>query len=292
MKHWKEYQIHKVEIGGSQYPKEFNILNDPPKQIYFRGALDRKTFKKSLAVIGSRNMTRYGSEVIEKFIPHFVSSQITIVSGFMYGVDVAAHSKTSEYGGITVAVLGGGLDELYPAENDELYSKILETGGAVISEYEPIAKPHLWKFPQRNRLVVALSSLGILVIEAAQKSGSLVSARIAQKYKKDIYAVPGPITSTVSEGTNGLISSGSAMLVTSPSDITKLKEISKPEVNKIKLEDPLQQKIIEVLSRQECTLDELVELCDEDIANISIATSMLSVQGIIEEFSGKFTLKR
>src|SRR3989344_1792126 len=146
---------------------------------FYRGNWNEKIFKKSIAIVGSRRMTRYGREVIDKFVSAFVAEGVTTISGFMYGVDTEVHQKTVDYGGKTIAVFGCGLDVIYPAENEKLYKEIIKTGGSVVSEYEDNAKPHLWKFPQRNKIVVNLASLGVLVIEAGENSGSLVTAKIA-----------------------------------------------------------------------------------------------------------------
>ena len=176
-------------------------------------------FENSLAVVGSRDMSLYGKEVIAKFVPDLVSNKITIISGFMYGVDVESHQKCLECGGKTVAVLGCGLNVLTSKENDSLYTKILENGGLVISEYEANLKPTRWSFPQRNRIVAGLSTLGVLVVEAKLKSGSLITAKIGQKQGKKVYVIPGQITSETSEGTNYLIKNNLGKMVTSAADI-------------------------------------------------------------------------
>lgn len=188
---------------------------------FYRGEWSEEIFKKSIAIVGSRRMTRYGKEVVDNFIASFVANGATTISGFMYGVDTEVHQKTVDYGGKTVAVFGCGLDVIYPLENEKLYQQILETGGLTISEYEASAKPHLWKFPQRNKIVASLASLGVLVVEAGDKSGSLITAKLAKKMGKKVYAVPGPITSSTSEGTNVLIKEGEAIMVTEPGDIIK-----------------------------------------------------------------------
>src|SRR3990167_7460852 len=133
------------------------------KTLHFKGEDPYKLAKKSIAIVGSRRMTRYGAEVVDKFVSAFVSEGITTISGFMYGVDTEVHQKTVDYGGKTIAVFGCGLDVIYPPENEKLYVEILETGGSVVSAYDNNAKPHLWKFPQRNKIVAGLSTLGVLV---------------------------------------------------------------------------------------------------------------------------------
>jgi len=171
-------------------------------------------------------MSRYGQEVVAKFMPDLVANKITIISGFMYGVDTESHQKCLEFGGRTVAVLGGGLNILVPPENDDLYSQILNNGGLVISEYKNNFQPTLWSFPQRNRIVAGLSTLGVLVVEAGIKSGSLITARMGREQGKKIYVIPGQITSSTAEGTNYLIKNDLGEMVTLADDISKNKIIN------------------------------------------------------------------
>lgn len=257
---------------------------------YYRGTWDEKIFKKSIAVVGSRRMTRYGKEVTDKFISELVASGITTISGFMYGIDTEVHQKTIDYGGITVAVLGCGLDIIYPPENEKLYISILENRGLIISEYEPDSKPHLWKFPQRNKVVAGLATLGVLVIEAGDNSGSLITANLAIKMKKKVFAVPGPINSTVSKGTNELIKSGKATMVTSPNDITGNRSHSaeasrdKPEMN------ALENKIFSALESEPLNADEIAMQINESVVEVGTTLSVMGIKGLVTESGGKYYL--
>jgi len=256
---------------------------------YYRGEWDDSLFKNSIAIVGSRQMTRYGETVIDKFVSDFVMQGVTTISGFMYGVDTEVASKTVEYGGRHIAVFGCGLDVVYPSENDKLYSQILESGGLVISEYEPNTKPHLWKFPQRNRIVVSLSSLGVLVIEAGEDSGSLVTAKLAKKAKKKVFAVPGPITSKVSMGCNNLIKSGEAKLVTKASDIfgkeivTRNEELVKPS-NLTEQEN----KILKIIQNDPMEIDEIARKTELGIEEVSTTLSIMGIKGMVIENGGKY----
>lgn len=285
-----DFEIQKVSIGDKNYPGVLKKIEDPPKQIYFRGKLNQKLFQKSLAVVGSRRMTRYGKDVIERFIPSLVAEGVTIISGFMYGVDTEAHQKTVEYGGKTVAVLGNGINICYPPENEKLYVEILERSGAVLSEYEPEQKAQLWMYSARNRIVAGLASLGVLVIEAAEKSGSLITARLGREQGKKVFAVPGPITSPVSKGTNLLIKSREAKMVTDPADILGTppargaRETAVPDLN------GLEKKIYLALKLEPLTVDEIVAAVGEDVVEISRSLSLMSLKGIIGESGGKFFL--
>ena len=143
MKDWREWEIKTIKFEDENFPEGLKIIKNRPRRLYYRGEWDSGLFDRSLAVVGSRRITRYGREVLERFIPDLVAQKITIISGFMYGADSLAHQLTVENGGKTVAVLGGGLEVLTPSENDRLYTQIVNTGGLVISEYEADFKPTL-----------------------------------------------------------------------------------------------------------------------------------------------------
>ncbi len=296
---WKNYKINRINITDSGYPEILKKIPSAPKQLYFRappgGGLDSSLFKTSLAVVGSRRMTQYGKMVVEKFVSNLALNGVTIISGFMYGVDSEAHRICVENEGKTLAVFGCGLNICYPPENDELYTQILAKGGAVISEYEPDAKAHLWKFPQRNRIVAGLSNLGVLVIEAGAKSGSLVTAKLAVVQKKKVYAVPGPITSSTSMGTNTLIKEGLAKMVTTPEDIwskfqipsTKLQTNSNPKAQISKQEN----EIVNLLKAEALSTDEIAKKLKKDIVEVSTALSLMVLKGLAYEAGGIFFLK-
>lgn len=283
----EKFPIKKIKINQTKYPKLLKKIKNPPSVLFYRGCLDSSLFKKSLAVVGSRRMTRYGKMVIEKFIPFLVKEKITIISGFMYGIDTEAHKKCLEYGGKTVAVLGGGLNIIYPPENDKLYQKILETNGLIISEYPPDFKPQLWTFPQRNRIVAGLASLGVLVIEAGEKSGALITANLAKKEGKKVFAVPGPITSSVSLGTNSLIKNHLAKMVTCPQDILG-KKIEKISLFASLSFSPLEKKVLELIKNEPLTADEISQILKKNIKEINKILSLLSLKGVILEETGKY----
>lgn len=284
---WNEFPIKKIEINDSDYPEILKKIKNPPSVLFYRGNFDPLLFKKSLAVVGSRRMTRYGKMVIEKFIPFLVKEKVTIISGFMYGVDTEAHQKCVEYNGKTVAVLGGGLNILYPPENGKLYQKILETNGLVISEYPPDFKPQLWTFPQRNRIVAGLACLGVLVVEAGEKSGAIITANLARRQGKKVFAVPGPITSFTSVGTNFLIKNRLAKMVTCPQDILGQKE-EKISLFSTQPFSPLEKKVLELIKSEPLTADEIAQILKKDIKEINKILAILGVRGIILEETGKY----
>jgi len=257
---------------------------------FYRGNWDEKLFKNSIAIVGSRQMTKYGQFVIDKFVSDFVINGVTTISGFMYGVDAEVATKTVEYGGKHIAVFGCGLDTIYPAENEKLYSDILESGGLVVSEYEPKAKPHLWKFPQRNKIVVDFSSIGVLVIEAGLKSGSLVTAELAKKAGKKVWSVPGPINSRVSEGCNELIKSGDAVMATAAMDIAKLQ--TKPHFVKATQDrsnlNETELKIHQALQLEPLEIDEIAVKLSANVVEIGTTLSLMAIKGLVTESGGKY----
>lgn len=268
------------------------------KKLFYRGEDPNNLIQNSIAIVGSRQMTRYGKEVVDKFVCDFVANGITTISGFMYGIDTEVATKTLEYGGKHIAVFGCGLNHIYPPENQKLYEKIIESGGSVISEYEDLAKPSMWKFPQRNKIVVYLASLGVLVVEAGQGSGSLVTAKIAKTVGKKVWAVPGPINSKVSIGCNELIKSGDAKMATSAFDIIKVKTQRQSRLlkfqtektqNNIKLSN-LELKIYKTLELEPLEIDEIVRKTGKSVVEIGTTLSVMGIKGLITESGGKYYL--
>lgn len=285
---WKNWEIKEILKDDKNFPSGLKQIVDCPEKLYYRGNWETNLFSKSLAVVGSRRMTRYGKEVIDKFMPDLVSNNVTIVSGFMYGIDSQAHKTCLELGGKTIAVLGSGLNYLTPVENDDLYSKILEKGGLMVSEYESNFKPTIWSFPRRNRIVCGISTLGILVIEAGIKSGSLITARIGKKQNKNVFAVPGPINSSVSAGTNWLLEQGLAKIVICPFDILgKSDEPKQMDLLDKSIVNREFRKILETLRREPMTVDELAREMGKEIPEISIVLSQMMLEGIVEDSGGR-----
>ena len=240
-------------------------------RVYWKGDWDGKIFEKCVAVVGSRRMTQYGQRVVEKLVPALVHEGWTIVSGFMYGVDQAAHRTCLEVGGKTIAVLGWGIN--YPMSNDQcsMSNRILETGGLVISEWEE-QQPAYWTFPARNKIVAAISQR-IYVVEAAAKSGALITAEMGRELGKEIWAVPGPITSLVSIGTNKLIASCQAKMWLPDSDTksnTKQTEISI------------------ALQNESLTVDDLVRKTGRSAEDVGSELTMMMLAGDIVEKDGKY----
>lgn len=289
MNKWKKWPIK--SINKQDFPKQLRVIKNCPEKLFFRGDWDNNIFENSLAIVGSRRMSRYGQEVIGKFMPYLVSNNISIISGFMYGIDTESHQQCLEFGGKTIAVLGGGLDILTPAENDILYTNILENKGLVVSEYESDFQPTLWSFPQRNRIVSGLATLGILVVEAGIKSGSLITARIGREQGKAIFAIPGQINNSIASGTNFLIKNNLAIMTTQVEDILGDEKLIIQE-NLFVSKDPIEREILTMLKIEPLSID---EICTKNKISINQANSkitMMTLNNLVFEENGKVYLKK
>ena len=287
---WRNWEIK--TILKKDFPATLKNIKKCPEKLYYRGVWNKQIFDKSLAVVGSRRMTHYGKDVINKFVPDLVSNHFCLISGFMYGVDSEVHRLCVEFGGVTVAVLGFGLDYLSPPENDDLYTKILNNGGLIISEYENNIKGSLWTFPQRNRIVSGLASEGILVIEAGLKSGSLITARLGREQNKNVYAVPGPINSTTSEGTNWLIKENLAKMITNVNDFNiEINSNNQQRLFNFEL-NKQEEKIYKLLLEEPLTIDEIGKILSISVAEISQQIINLSMKNMVSEEMGKIYITK
>lgn len=213
-------ELSKEKIGfltifDEAYPEKLKVIYHAPLLLFYQGDINLLK-RKILAVIGARKYSPYGEKVTKYLIPDLVKEGIVIISGLAYGIDTIAHKTTIDHGGKTIAVLGSGISNIYPPEHEEL-GRLIGKEYLLLSEYYPHAKPYKTHFPFRNRIVGALSD-GVLVIEAKERSGTLITCDYALEQGKDIFAVPNDIFDTNSIGTNNLIKEG-AYLVTNASDI-------------------------------------------------------------------------
>ena len=205
-----KYEIKEILEGELNYPYLLSQIKDSPKILYAVGNLEILK-RKCIAIVGSRTPSNYGKEVAEKLAYNLAKQNIIIVSGLAKGIDSFAHIGAIKAKGKTVAVLAHGLDMIYPKENLELAREIVKTGGAVLSEYKIGITPKKENFPKRNRIISGLSE-GVIVVEAKERSGSLITANFALEQGRNLYAVPGNILSINSLGTNKLISCGAEVI--------------------------------------------------------------------------------
>lgn len=272
-----------------------NLKNVRPKitHLYYKGDLDLLLNEApKLAIVGSRRMTEYGQRVVDKWMPMMIQKGITIVSGFMYGVDQAAHKSCVENGGKTIAVLGWGIDKKVTAEDEKLYQKLVEVNSLIVSEYEGETAASRATFPQRNRIVAGIADV-VLVVEAAEKSGSLITARLANKFGKKLLAVPGVVTSSVSEGTNNLIKNGRAKMVTSAEDVIEEMGLKKGQlgINFAENKDKYCS-LTEVLKSGSKSVDDLSRVLKLPVTVIMGELFEMQLEGSVTEFEGKYKLTK
>ncbi len=292
-----------VSIQDKRYPKLLKkIGKDAPKQLYYKGnwsdifsaqggsALGGEN---CLAVVGSRQMTTYGRQVVEKIVSEVAAAGVTIVSGFMYGVDATAHQAALRVGGRTIAVMPCGIDLIHPEYQQDLYAEILNSKGLIISEYEGEMQPVTWTYPRRNRIVAGLSKAA-LIIEAGEKSGSLITANFAKKFKRKVFVVPGPITSENSKGIMQLIKEG-AEAVSSAQDILDYYvgvDVGRPRLHcgrpTSTATSTAEQEIINQLQREALDIDTISRNLGMPAAKTGTILSMMQLKGQIKSEGNKY----
>lgn len=224
IKYMQKYEIDIISINDKKYPQILKQIYDPPISLYIKGNIEILN-GKNIAIVGCRNSSKYGEEAAKYFAYNLSAKGINIISGLARGIDTYAHignlgammHNGNDICGKTIAVVGNGIDIIYPKENKYLEEKIIKSGGCIISEYPLGTKPEKFNFPARNRIISGLSK-GVLVIEARAKSGTLITIDFALQQGRDVYVVPGNINSVNSVGTNDLIKQG-AKLVTRVEEI-------------------------------------------------------------------------
>lgn len=280
-----------LPIWSDKYPQNLKEIADAPACIYYKGDIDLLA-NLSLSVVGTRKASEYGVKVTKEIVADLVSNNFVITSGMAIGIDAYAHETTLDLGGKTIAVLVGGPCKASPAANRKIYDSILKNGGLVLSENLPESRVFAPQFASRNRIVAAISE-GTVVIEADEKSGSLITAELAVDYGKHVFAVPGRVFDSVSTGTNSLIKKGHAKLIQNSADI-----LSEFNINfeKIKKTDSLdltgvEQSIYDLLSRGRKSLDEIQILLEVERGVILSSCTKLEFKNIVyKDITGKFNI--
>ncbi|MDQ1317184.1 MAG: DNA-protecting protein DprA [Candidatus Poribacteria bacterium] len=288
-----------ITITDENYPSSLKAIYDPPPILYVKGNL-LPADSYAISVVGTRNATTYGIKVAEQLSSQLASKGITIVSGMAYGIDTFAHKGALNAKGRTIAVMGCGLDIIYPAENSSLFEKIVSSG-AVISELPMGTKPHRGMFPRRNRIISGMS-LGTLVVEASKRSGAMITVDCALEQGREVFAVPGQIFSDTSKGTNELIKQG-AKLVDSVEDI--LNELpsytfQSSENESLKNEDALiesqlsqeESAIWKVINSSPIHIDDISKRSALPIYKVSSTLVMLELKGLIQQLAGKMFVRK
>ena len=280
-------------LNSEKYPSLLNKIYDPPPFFFYQGNIDCLTLP-SIAIVGSRSLSVYGRMMAEKLARELAEAGFTTVSGFARGIDTISHKCTIEAGGLTAAVFGSGLDVIYPPENKALY-KDLVLNGVAISEFFLGSHPDPYNFPRRNRIISGLS-LGVLIVEAADRSGALLTAEHALDQGREVFAVPGNINSKTSQGTNTIIKQG-AKLVTSAADILEeLKFLVSPKKTVSDEQicrdlDDNQRKIFEVLGHEPLQIDKIVKQSGLTVSHALEVLLDLELNGHVRQLSGKMFVK-
>lgn len=278
---WQALGIGICSLQEAEYPQLLRQCYDPPPYLFYRGRMQPEA--DCLAVVGSRHSTPYGRNVARSFSESLSRNGVTVVSGAARGIDSAAHEGALAAGAPTIAVLGCGVDVCYPPENTRLINQIAETG-CVISEYPPGTPPAPGRFPARNRIVAGMS-MGVLVVEAAEKSGALITADLAMEENRDVYAIPGSVFSEASRGTHRLIQQG-ARLVTSAEDLLEELGLHRSSANTAVADHQTieEGQILAVLSyEQPKSLEQILGMLDMAVAAVQVVLLQLEMSGKIEK---------
>ncbi len=287
-KEWKVLEKEKVSvltILSDRYPQALREVDSPPIILYYKGDIDLLE-GNNIAVVGSRKVTSYGRVVTEDFTRQLVRNGFVIVSGLASGVDSIAHNITLAEGGKTIAVLAGGLSDIYPAVNTQLANKIVCNGGLLVTEYSYYESSEPYHFPLRNRIIAGLSK-GVLITEAGEKSGSMHTKNYAVEYGKELFLVPGNITSSNSAGCNNAIKALQGAAVTSPSDILEAFGVSnrKPEATlaQLTMEESM---VVELLKNGEMAFQEIAIRTHLDTKSLVTLLTSMQIRGIIKKLAG------
>ena len=274
-----------VTIVDEEYPEKLLKLDEKPYFLFCKGDVSLLK-EKSIAIVGTRSPSNYGTIVTERFAGELAKEGVVIVSGLAYGVDGIAHKKALDVGGKTIAVLGSGFDNIYPAIHTNLANEIAEKG-LLLSEYRPEVTATRYTFPQRNRIVAGLSD-GVLITEAGAKSGTLITKDFALDNGIIVYAVPGNITSDKSKGTNEIIATLQGTCALSSEEILKDLGIDKKKRKKSVQLGIEEAKIVELLSNGEKDIEFLTENVDFDIKKLNSLLTTLEIKSIIKRLPGGF----
>jgi len=289
-----KHKANVITIEDALYPENLKTIHYPPPVLYFKGTIVEAD-KNSISIVGTRKATYYGKMVAEKLSKDLTLAGLTIISGMARGIDTAAHKGALSVNGRTIAVLGCGIDHIYPPENRRLAQEIQESG-AVISEFPLSTLPERQNFPRRNRIISGLS-LGTVVVEAAEKSGALITADFALEQGREVFAIPGNINSPLSNGSHNLIKQG-AKLVNNYQDILEEINIVLPqktaekEIVKENTSLTEEEKIIyRLITKEPAQIDEIIGVSKLSAGKVSEILLNLELKDLIKEIEGKRFIK-
>jgi len=278
--------IQVITWEDDEYPRRLKEIGQPPPVLYVRGEVGVND-EWSIAVVGTRRITAYGRQVTEEIAGALASSGLTVISGLARGVDSIAHKAALNAGGRTIAVLGSGVDIVYPNEHRALAERII-TQGALISDYPPGTPPEGINFPPRNRIISGLS-LGVIVVEAGEKSGALITAEFAADQGRDVFAVPGPVYAPQSAGCNRLIQQGAYMLL-KPRDVLESLDLNlvveKRAARSALPANQTEAQLMSYLSQQPMHVDEIQARTNLPVENVTASLTMMELKGMVKQVGG------
>lgn len=284
--------VEVISFLDDAYPKRLKHCDDSPVILYKKGKGDINP-SRVVSIVGTRNATREGKEITEKLVEELAAANVTVVSGLAYGIDITAHKASLKNNIPTIGCLAHGLDIIYPKLHTSTATEMLENG-ALITELPVGSKPDRENFPKRNRIVAGMADATI-VVEAAKKGGALITAELASGYNRDVFAVPGRVSDTYSEGCNLLIKYLKAAMITSGNDVLKSmnwdietkQETPKTQTRLLIDLTPEQQQVVDVLQQQSHTIDRLSVLADMPMSKVATVLLELEFEGIVSNLPGK-----
>ena len=284
-----------VTILDEAYPENLKYIDDRPAVLYYKGRLDHGRDSQSIAFVGARKCTDYGKWACKNLAGSIASAGLTTVSGLAYGIDAMCHKATLDVGGRTIGVIGCGIDQVYPTANKFLYEKI-EEDGLILSEFPLETPPIGYNFPRRNRIISGIS-LATVVIEAKEKSGTMITTRCALEQGKEVFAVPGNINSIYSKGTNKLIQDGSKLILCAEDILEELdylldKKVEKKTIDYTALDKDEVSVVRYIENNPNASADDLALNLDFEIDVINFVLTSLELKNIIENIgNNEFTIK-
>ena len=288
----KKYKIKPLFLTDKEYPQRMLNCYDSPALLYYKGNSDLNS-SKIIAIVGTRNHNDYGKNICEKFIEELINEDVLIISGLAFGIDSIAHKTAVKNNIKTIGILAHGLDMVYPSQNTSLAKQMIKEGG-LLTEFKSNTKPERQNFPSRNRIVAGISDC-VVVIETGIKGGSLITAELGNGYNKDVFAFPGRVMDTKSEGCNYLIKNNKAALITCANDLLEnmgWKQNKKPSAKKQRelfLEfTPDEKIVVDILqSQRQVHIDELYLKSKLSSSAVAQALLMLEMQGVVSSLPGK-----
>lgn len=284
-------KIRHIDINSEEYPSKLREIANPPKELYYSGDISLLS-TNCVAMVGSRKFTMYGKTVARSIGRTLASAGMTVVSGLAKGIDTFSHEGALEVDGKAIAVLGTGIMRMFPTSNQLIMNEIADSG-LVISEFEPNFSGNKWSFPSRNRIISGLSET-VVVIEANFQSGALITANFALEQGKNLYAVPGNITSQFSAGTNRLIRDGATPLICVKDILDELgleQQYETEDVRKILGEDELAVYNC-VKNSDGITVNEIAHMLDTKTAKVNATITVLEIKGVLTVYAGKIFIAK